>query len=68
MTWLLWVAGALLVCLYIATGVMSYQHGYSTGYTDSVYDIQAVLKEKGEIDLGRIHDENERVQRSERAV
>lgn len=68
MTWMFWVGGVLLVCLYIATGVISYQHGYSEGYTDAVYDVQAVLKEKGEINLGRFHAENERVQGSERAV
>lgn len=45
MTWILWVAGVLLVALFVLVTVVSSQHGYSEGYADGVYDIRQVLKE-----------------------
>lgn len=45
MTWIFWVAGALLVALFIMTGVFCIGFGYSKGYDDAMYDIRQVLKE-----------------------
>lgn len=45
MTWIFWVAGALLVALFIVTGILGVKHGYSEGYADGVYAVQQVLKE-----------------------
>lgn len=45
MTWIFWVAGALLVALFIMTGAICITYGYSKGYDDGVYAVRQVLKE-----------------------
>lgn len=45
MTWIFWVAGAMLVALFVMTGVFCGYYGYSKGYDDGVYAVRQVLKE-----------------------
>lgn len=45
MTWIFWVAGILLVALFIVTGILGVNYGYSKGYDDGVYAVRQVLKE-----------------------
>lgn len=55
MTWIFWVAGALLVALFIMTGALCITYGYSKGYDDGVCAVRQVLKEGSKFYGSRSH-------------